>query len=405
MLRAIFYRSSSPSGVILSSIPTPVLSTVSNVPGSVSILRWFLFSLFSLVFLLFDLLMNVFRLCRDRLTGMLAGTWKEWIRGLFPVYGRNEQRTFVLVRVHAGGLNPVDAKWLYGDKVPEFLLGWVKWVVEGRVVGIDFAGVVVSAQEGSGFRCGDKVFGTVPPFQGAFAELVRVPSDQIWFMPENVSFAEASVLPLVGLTVLQCFSDNGVEKNHRILVLGASGGTGHVAVQMGKIKGAHVTAVCSSKNAAFVKSLGADRVLAYDVVNIIHEMEGSSFDLVFDTVSSHDPRDAQFDYEQKIKNAKLLKENGMYVCIGAYPTKWIYAHAKRFLGINLFPKNSLLFWVRFPLSQPYLKQLKQFVEAEKLKVVVFKKYSLTEESVNDAFAAQMNRRVVGKIVIEFIPDA
>ena len=146
----------------------------------------------------------------------------------------------------------------------------------------------------------------MPPFVGSFAEYVLAYTDFIALKPSTLTHAEASVLPLAGLTVVQAFDDAHLKKNDRICILGASGGTGHLAVQVAKIRGAVVTAVCSSKNSSLMKNYGADHVVCYDEENVvaglqhIAEIDGL-YDFVFDSVSSDDPR-----YKYTIEFCKLL---------------------------------------------------------------------------------------------------
>jgi NADPH:quinone reductase-like Zn-dependent oxidoreductase len=319
-------------------------------------------------------------------------------------------RQWVLCRVYCGGLNPVDAKFLYGDKLPPFCLPFLKWFVEGRICGIDFSGVVVEAPPRCGYKAGDAVFGTIPPFCGSFAEYVRAPTDFISRKPNNMSFAEACALPLVGLTVLQAFEDNNLLAGQHVLVLGASGGTGNFAVQIAKIKGARVTAVCGSRNADFVKGLNADEVICYDrSVNFSQDLRGvisrhGPFDLVFDSVSSHDPRDASFAYESRIRNANPKIVTGMYILIGGLVTDWVLAHMKRFFGVDCFSKGRQLFWVRFPNSAKRLESLCQFCEANQLNVTIANRMPFTEQGLQEAFRLQMSRRTVGKIVIEMVSE-
>ncbi|CAF3448326.1 unnamed protein product [Rotaria sp. Silwood1] len=195
-----------------------------------------------------------------------------------------------------------------------------------------------------------------------------------------------------------------------VLVLGASGGTGHVAVQIAKIKGARVTAVTSSRNADFVKGLGADEILFYDLsTNILEDLHivtlrHGPFDLVFDSVSSHDLRDANFAYETRIRNTKPKLITGMYILIGGIVTDWVLAHIKRFFGIDWFANGRQLFWVRFPDSTRRLESLRQFCEANQLKVAIANRMPFTEEGIQEAFRLQMNRRTVGKIIIEMISE-
>ena len=111
--------------------------------------------------------------------------------------------TTVLVMVHAAGVNPVDAKFQVGDKLPKFMEPVVRWLMTSNTVGFDLAGVVVDAPPRSGFKEGDRVFGTMPPLTGSVAELVAVPLHQLALTPPGLSMLEAAALPLSGLTAVQ----------------------------------------------------------------------------------------------------------------------------------------------------------------------------------------------------------
>ena len=119
----------------------------------------------------------------------------------------------VLVKVVAAGVNPVDAKKVIGDKLPN----WMGWLtdrsVDGKVAGMDFAGIVEGvstkggnksvAEAASNFQLGDLVYGILPPLIGAFAEFVACPTSQLCTKPSSLSFAEAAALPIPGLTVVR----------------------------------------------------------------------------------------------------------------------------------------------------------------------------------------------------------
>ena len=392
-MQAALYSKNSTNGVRLARVPRPTLTSTMYHPTSTSLLRFWLFQVITFVVICMGYIMFLLRLVFSRIPGC---------------YGEVSDRQWVLCRVSCVGVNPVDAKFLYGDKLPHFCLPLVQWFVEDRICGIDFSGVVVEAPPGCGFTVGEHVFGTIPPFCGSFAEYVRAPTDFISRKPSNMSFAEACALPLVGLTTLQAFEDNHLMAGQHVLVLGASGGTGHFAVQVAKIKGARVTAVASSQNAEFVKSLGADEVLLYDrSVDILEDLHAvrsrhGPFDLVFDSVSSHDPRDANFAYETRICNANPKLITGMYIFIGGIVTDWTLAHIKRFFGIDWFTKGRQLFWVRFPNSASRLELLRKFCETNQLKVTIADRLPFTQEGVQEAFHLQMSRRTVGKIVIDIV---
>ena len=118
---------------------------------------------------------------------------------IVPTPTPGQQRNHVLVRVVAAGLNPVDAKHIVGDKLPEtwtFGRQRVRSYIADKIPGFDFSGICM--EDAHGFGHGDKVFGTMPPFHGTLAEYISVPLDQICYMPKNYSFAQAAALPLVG---------------------------------------------------------------------------------------------------------------------------------------------------------------------------------------------------------------
>lgn len=199
-----------------------------------------------------------------------------------------------------------------------------------------------------------------------------------------------------------------------ILIIGGSGGTGHIALQVAKLKGMKVTAICSSRNAIFVKNLGADAVISYDKTenlpeDIAHAVECmGSFDMVYDTVSSNDARDALHQYEHTIRHSSyplmVPGSEGKYVRLGGSPSDWLLAHVKRFFGVNFFQRNRELFWVRFEDTSLQLKELRDYVESGKLEPTVSKHLPFTQLGVQEAFIHQLNRRTVGKMVVDIIPE-
>ena len=148
------------------------------------------------------------------------------------------RRGDVLVRVKACGVNPVDAKFVLADKLPESWRGTARWLVDGHVAGFDLSGVVERTCPGSGFEVGEEVFGAVPPLVGSFADLVSVPPAQLSAKPKSLTHAEAASLVLPGLTVVQALRQHGFRPGCRVLVIGASGGVGHIAVQVAAAEGA-----------------------------------------------------------------------------------------------------------------------------------------------------------------------
>ena len=334
-------------------------------------------------------------------------------------------RGHALVRVVVAGTNPVDKKAQVGDKFAERWEPLLRWGMEGRGVGFDFAGVVEAMGDGAHghdheVRVGDAVFGTVPPVSaaGSMSEFVEVPTHQLARKPASLSFAEAAALPLVGLTSLQSLRDDyRLRPGQRLLLLGASGGVGHVAIQVAKCLGAHVVAVCSKRNVELVTRLGADEVVDYtagDVIAALHHVVGSAkgkgFNLVLDCVSSHDERDqAAMDYEHAVRRAQpsLLESGAMYVTIGGRTHEWAVAGLKRTVGVNLFPllgAGKELFWVRFPHATQSLETLAAWADEGRLRPLVSREVEFTDKGVQSAFAELHSRRAVGKCVVRVAPD-
>jgi len=184
----------------------------------------------------------------------------------------------VLIRVHASSANPVD---LFPTTLAGYLVGGRKPVV----LGTDFAGVVESVGSAvTSFRPGDEVFGGA---RGAFADYMCVrQSKGIALKPGSVTFEQAGVVGVAGCTALQALRDHGrLQRGQCVLINGASGGVGTFAVQIARALGAHVTAVCSTRNMEMVRSLGADVVVDYTKSDFTGL--GERYDLVVDIAGSH----------------------------------------------------------------------------------------------------------------------
>lgn len=194
-----------------------------------------------------------------------------------PVLKENQ----VLVKIMANSANPADWHILRGK--PYFArLSFGLFKPKYLILGADFAGIVEKTGKNvTRFKVGDQVFGESLS-GGAFAEYTCVNETICAKMPEGSTFPEMACVPIAGLTAFQALITHGqLRKGETVLINGGSGGVGHFAVQIAKAYGAHVTAVCSERNADFVKSLGADKIIAYNRENI-HQHSGK-YDLVIDT--------------------------------------------------------------------------------------------------------------------------
>jgi NADPH:quinone reductase-like Zn-dependent oxidoreductase len=174
-----------------------------------------------------------------------------------PVIGEGE----VLVHVQAAGCGPDVWHLMTGQPyiargMPEFRREW------NAPRGRDVAGTVEQVGPGvTSFAPGDEVMGIV---DGSFAELAAGSTSKLVRKPERLSFEQAAAVPISGLTALQALRDVAdVKAGQRVLVIGAGGGVGTLAVQIAKAFGAHVSGVCSGAKAELVRSLGADDVIDY----------------------------------------------------------------------------------------------------------------------------------------------
>ena len=191
----------------------------------------------------------------------------------------------VLVRVHAAALNPYDWHMLRGDPYVVRLMGGTGLTrPKSRIAGMDAAGRVEAVGVNvRGLRPGDDVFGLCP---GAFAEYVRAAPDKLAPKPESLTFEEAAALPMAGATALRAIRDVGaVQAGQKVLINGAAGGIGHIAVQIAATLGAEVSGVCSTGNIDLVRSLGAGNVIDYTTTDFTTRR--AYYDVILDNVGNH----------------------------------------------------------------------------------------------------------------------
>jgi NADPH:quinone reductase-like Zn-dependent oxidoreductase len=168
----------------------------------------------------------------------------------------------VLVYVHAAGVDRGVWHLMTGLPYPIRLAGYGLRAPTNPVIGSDLAGVVEAVGKNvSRFEPGDEVFGIGT---GTFAEYVCAREDKLAPKPANLTFEQAAVVAISGLTALQGLRDHGrIEPGQEVLIIGASGGVGTYAVQIAKALGAEVTGVCSTNKVEMVRSIGADHVIDY----------------------------------------------------------------------------------------------------------------------------------------------
>ncbi|MCP3990393.1 MAG: NAD(P)-dependent alcohol dehydrogenase [Actinomycetia bacterium] len=168
----------------------------------------------------------------------------------------------VLIEVHAAGVDRGTWHLMTGTPYLIRLMGFGLTKPKNRIAGADVAGQVVAVgADVTRFAPGDNVFGIA---NGSFAEYTAASEDKLAHKPANVSFEQAAVATVSGITALQALTDVGkVQPGQRVLIIGGSGGVGTFAVQLAKAIGAEVTAVASTPNLDLLRSIGADQVIDY----------------------------------------------------------------------------------------------------------------------------------------------
>ncbi|MEY8759085.1 NADP-dependent oxidoreductase [Chryseobacterium tongliaoense] len=188
----------------------------------------------------------------------------------------------VLVKVKTISINPVDVK----ARAYEGVLEWIYKGEKDIILGWDISGEVVEiGHEVHSFKVGDEVFGMVNFFGNgkAYAQYVAAPQNHLALKPEGITHQEAAGVSMVGSTAYQALVEVAkIKKGDRVLIHAASGGVGHIAVQLAKYFGAYVIGTSSIKNREFVLSLGADEHVDYAKGDLVSTIK--NIDIVIDTI-------------------------------------------------------------------------------------------------------------------------
>jgi len=301
----------------------------------------------------------------------------------------------VLVEVHAASLNPIDFKIVHGDlkRVSKYKLP--------RPFGFDASGVVISVGAGAGrFKPGDTVYlrasrNTI----GTFAEQIAVDEKLVALKPFILSHAQAASLPLVGLTTLQGFARAGAHAGQRILIHAGSGGVGTFAVQYARHLGLHVTSTTSSKNVDFVRSLGAEKVIAYDRENYLEQ--GGDYDIVYDTLGGAFTVDA----------FKVVKRGGTVISLSGPPDRdfarregagLLVRAAVWLMGRKVYAASAeagaAYCWFFTESNGDQLRDIARLIDSGAIKPVIDREFAF--EQLPDALSYLEAGRARGKVVLK-----
>jgi NADPH:quinone reductase-like Zn-dependent oxidoreductase len=292
-----------------------------------------------------------------------------------PTAGDDE----VLIKIRTASVNPVD-RIFRAPYILRILTGLRK--PRNARVGRDMAGQVEAVGRNiSRFKSGDEVFGVC---RGAFAEYGCAIEDKLALKPANISFEEAASVPVAALTALQGLRDKGqIQRGHRVLVDGASGGVGTFAVQIAKAFGAVVTAVCSMKKMDTARSIGADHVIDYAQQDFTKN--GQRYDLILAANAYH----SIFAYR------RALSPRGIYVMAGGGGVQILQGMV---LGplLSLLGSKKMRFFIA-KINNKDLVLLKDLLETRKVVPVIDRRYPLI--GVAEALSYLEEKHAKGKIVI------
>ncbi len=294
----------------------------------------------------------------------------------------------VLVRVRSVSLNSKDWRMMVADPwMLKLMLRSLRGPRGGLTPGSDVAGVVESVGFGVDHVAkGDEVFGYVS--SGTFAEYVVVPSRSVAPKPTGLSFDEAAAVPLAAVTALRAVRDvAGVAPGQRVLINGASGGVGTFSVQIAKALGAaHVTAVCSGRNATLIRAIGADATVDYAVEDVTRL--ATAFDVIVDIAGG-----------LSLRGIRRITRRGATVAMTGGNGGRILGPIARIARWSLFGP---LFGLRAKLvtvsvEHQDLTDLTTLIDAEAIRPVIDEKYPLS--AVPDAMRYFATGHARAKVVV------
>ena len=294
----------------------------------------------------------------------------------------------VLVKIHAAALNMFDWHLLTAD-IFLVRLNAGLFKPKYKIPGADMSGRVEAVgKDVTQFKVGDEVYGDLAASGcGSFAEYVAVPEKALALKPVNLTFEESAAYPMAAVTALQGLRDQGkLQPGQKVLIQGASGGVGSFAVQIAKVLGAEVTAVCSARNMDQVRSLGADHVIDYAKEDFTRN--GKQYDLIF-AVNGYHPIN---DYK------RALSPKGIYVAAGG-SMRQIFESLLRSSFVSEKNGRQLGVLTAKP-KQEDLIYLKGLTEAGRVKPVIDKRYPLNETAQALRYLGEGHAR--GKVVITVV---
>lgn len=287
----------------------------------------------------------------------------------------------VRLLVRAAGINPIDWKIRRGS---------LRFVMPAKfplILGHDVAGEVEAiGPEVTRLQVGDRVFGLSEWRQGgSYAEHLVTRDSWLAEIPESLSFEDAAALPVAGLTALQGLRDKGeLVSGETVVINGASGGVGHLAVQIAATVGADVTGVASHRNLDFVLSLGAHEAIDYEEEDFAGR--DGAWDVIFDAVGNRSYQDCE---------PSLSSGGGIYVTTDVGPRPFLNG---LFTGLGgLFGQKKRARWITVARNHEDLAFLARLADQGRLRPEIQEVFPL--ERIREAHDLSETGRVRGKLVV------
>jgi NADPH:quinone reductase-like Zn-dependent oxidoreductase len=297
------------------------------------------------------------------------------------------QEDEVLIQIHAASLNSRDLRMLRANPFFMRLMPGGLFRPKNKILGADVAGQVEAMGSNvKQFKPGDEVFGYLPSAtgRGTFAEYVCANAKAMALKPDNLTFEQAAAVPVAAMTALQGLRDNGnIQPGQKVLINGASGGVGTFAVQIAKVVGAEVTAVCSTRNMDMARSIGADHIIDYTREDFTRN--GQHYDLIL-AVNGYHPTS---DY------LRALSPDGIYVVAGGSMLQLFQAARQGRWASKTGSRKTYV--VSLMQSQKDLVLIKELLESRKVVPVIDGCYPLSKTA--EAFRYFEKVHAKGKVVI------
>ncbi len=308
-----------------------------------------------------------------------------------PIPKENE----VLIKIHtatvtAGDCETRSLKFPYWIRIPlRFYLGYFK--PKKNVLGQEMAGEIVAVGKGvSAYKVGDKVFGGSGMRYGAYAEFKRHPaSNPLAIKPKGISYEAAATLIVGGINSLHFLRLANIQAGQKVLICGATGSIGSYAVQIAKLYGADVTAVCGTPNLDLIKSLGADRVIDYMMEN--YQKRDEKYDVILEAVGK-----TSFS-----GGLRCLNKGGILILANPRMAQLLKSVLLDLMNIILFRRNRKKVIVRFAGENiKDLDYLAELIEIGKIKPLIDRRFSL--EQMVEAHKYVEKGQKVGHVIINVV---